>query len=151
MENSHDKAISVLNGLIETCKNGEIGFRDAAESVKSDHLRTLLGEFSQQRAQFAAQLQAEVARLGGKAEHSGTLAGSLHRGWMNVKAAVTGADDASIISECERGEDIAKAAYRDALEGSALPAELRELVERQSMQVKETHDRVRNLEVRLEK
>lgn len=151
MENSHDKAISVLNDLIETCKNGEEGFRHAAENVKSEHLRTLFGEFSQQRAQFAAQLQAEVQSLGGKAEHTSSVAGTLHQGWINVKAALTGRNEAAIVSECERGEDIAKAAYRRALEGSALPPQIRDLVDRQYLQVKDTHDRVRNLEVRLER
>lgn len=149
MENSHDKAISVLNDLIETCKNGQEGFLHAAEAVKSEHLKTLFGEFAEQRAQFAAQLQAEVTRLGGTPEDSSSMASALHRRWIDVKAAVTGGNEASIVSECERGEDIAKAAYRDALEGNALPVQLRELVERQSIQVKETHDRVRNLEIRL--
>lgn len=151
MENTHDKGISVLNDLIETCKDGQEGFRHAAEGVKSGHLKSLFSEFSDQRAQFAAQLQAEVGRLGGKPEHSSSVSGALHRGWLNLKAAVTGGDEGAIISECERGEDVAKAEYQKALENNALPPQTRELVERQYLQVKETHDRVRNLEVQIQR
>jgi uncharacterized protein (TIGR02284 family) len=147
MDNQNDKAISVLNDLIETCKDGQEGFRTAAEAVKDSHLRTLFNEFSQQRAQFAGQLQAEVTLLGQDPEKSGSVSGSLHRGWINLKSAVTGGSDAAIISECERGEDSAKTAYKDALEEN-LPANIRSIVERQYMQVKETHDRVRSLEVK---
>ena len=37
---SNDEVISTLNGLIQTCKDGEEGFRDAAENVKSVSLKT---------------------------------------------------------------------------------------------------------------
>src|SRR5688572_380431 len=113
---TNDKnAIAVLNELIEVCKDGENGFRVAAEGAKNSDLRSLFISYSAQRAAFAAELQREVERLGGKPEKSGSVAGAAHRGWIHLKEAVTGADEAAIISECERGEDAAKAAYEKAL------------------------------------
>ena len=50
---SNDKVISTLNGLIETCKDGQEGFQTAAEGVERSDLKTLFYEFSQQRAEFA--------------------------------------------------------------------------------------------------
>ena len=88
---SNDKSISVLNDLIETCKNGQEGFRQASEAVKDSHLKMIFGQFSQQRAQFAGELQQEVMRLGGDPEKSGSVAATLHRGWINLKSAITGA------------------------------------------------------------
>jgi uncharacterized protein (TIGR02284 family) len=145
MSIDNDEVISVLNDLIETCKDGQNGFRTAAEEVKSPELSTLFNSYSQQRAQFAAELQNEVQRLGGDAEDTGSTAAALHRGWMNIKSAVTGEDEGAVISECERGEDAAVSAYEEALE-SELPGNLRVIVERQFSEVQEAHDRIRSLE-----
>ena len=142
---SNDEVISTLNGLIETCRDGQNGFQTAAEGVKNSELKQLFYGYSQQRAQYVSELQDEVRRLGGDPETAGSLAASLHRGWMDIKSAVTGKDDNAIISECERGEDAAVSNYRDAL-GKDLPANVRSIVERQFASVKEAHDRIRSLE-----
>lgn len=146
MTESHDKAVSVLNDLIETCRDGENGFRKAAESVHDSGLKALFNRFSAQRQQFAQDLQAEVAFLGGKPQGSGSAAAAVHRGWMNIKRSITADDDASIIAECERGEDVAKASYRKALE-KELPANLRTKIQAQYLQVQDAHDQVRALEI----
>ena len=69
----------------------------------------------------------------------------VHRGWINIKSAVTGEDEAAVISECERGEDSAVEAYEEALE-TDLPNDVKVIVSRQFSQVKEAHDRIRSLE-----
>ncbi|HEX8457593.1 MAG TPA: PA2169 family four-helix-bundle protein [Pyrinomonadaceae bacterium] len=142
----NDNAISVLNNLIETCKDGQNGFQTAAEGIERSDIKSLFYEYSQQRAQFAGELQQEVRRLGGDPEQSGSVAATLHRGWINIKSAVTGADENAILAECERGEDSAVSNYKDALEDTHLPADLRAVIERQYAQVREAHDRIRNLE-----
>ena len=57
---------------------------------------------------------------------------------------MTGRDDNAILEECERGEDVAVKTYEEAL-GVGLPGNVEEVVRRQFAQVKEAHDRVRNL------
>ena len=142
---SNEEVISTLNNLIETCRDGQQGFQTAAAAVERGDLKQLFHTYSQQRAGFVGQLQDEVRRLGGDPENAGSVAATLHRGWIDLKAAVTGRDDAAILAECERGEDSAVANYRDAL-GVDLPANVRSIVERQFGEVKEAHDRVRSLE-----
>lgn len=137
-------AIATLNNLIQTCKDGEQGFRTAAEGVKDGQTRSMFLEFAQQRADMARELQQEVRTLGGDPEKSGSVSGTAHRGWMNIKSAVTG-DDLSIIAEAERGEDIAVKAYEEAL-GSGLPPTTLAVVRLQATRVREAHDRVRDLE-----
>jgi uncharacterized protein (TIGR02284 family) len=141
----NDNVISTLNNLIETCKDGQEGFRQAAEGVRNAELKTLFLTYAQQRAQFAGELQNEVLRTGGDPETTSSTAGALHRGWINIKSAVTGEDEGAVITECERGEDSAVSNYEAALKGE-LPNNLRALVERQFAQVKEAHDRIRALE-----
>ena len=141
--------ISTLNNLIETCKDGEQGFRKDAENVKRSDLRTLFSEYATQRSQFASELQMEVTRLGGDAEKSGSVSGALHRGWMNVKGAVTSKDDHSILEEAERGEDSAVKNYQEAL-GEDLPRDLRAIVEKQYQWIQQAHQRIRSLRDNLE-
>lgn len=145
MATDNDDTISTLNNLIETCKDGENGFRTASDGVKNQELKTLFLTYSQQRAQFASELQAEVRRLGGDPEKAGSVAATLHRGWINIKSTVTGEDEGAVISECERGEDSAVRNYQDALKEN-LPTELQTTIQRQYTQVKEAHDRIRALE-----
>src|SRR5437868_95738 len=101
---STDDTISTLNGLIQTCKDGEEGFRQAAEGAQTARLKSLFYEFSQQRATFCTELQTLVRSLGGDPEHEGSFSGAMHRGWMDIKTAVMGKDDKAILNECERGE-----------------------------------------------
>src|SRR6202000_978489 len=82
----------------------------------------------------AAELQAEVRKLGGDPETSTSVSGDLHRRWVDVKALFTGKGEEAVLNEAERGEDHAKKAYREALEKLAkyeTPMNLRDLVERQ--------------------
>jgi uncharacterized protein (TIGR02284 family) len=136
--------ISTLNDLIETSKDGENGFRACADGVKDTQLKSIFEEAARRCAQGAAELAGKVRALGGSPESSGSVSGSLHRGWVNIKSTVTGMDDAAILAECERGEDVAKKSYENALKKD-LPAEIRSTVERQYQGVRENHDRVRNL------
>ena len=141
---SNSDVISTLNGLIETCKDGQNGFKEAAEGVERSDLKSLFYEFSQQRSQFAGELQSLVQSLGGDPENSGSVAAALHRGWINIKSVVTGKDEGAILNECERGEDSAKGTYKDALE-QALPANIMETVQNHYVAVQAAHDRVKAL------
>jgi uncharacterized protein (TIGR02284 family) len=140
-----DKTISTLNGLIETLKDGEHGFKTAAEGLQDAQTKSLFQQYSRQRAEMSRELQAEVRRLGGDPEKSGSVSGAAHRGWINIKSVVTGRDDGSIIAEAERGEDSAKKMYEEALREPLAPQTLA-LVREQSMKVHDAHDRVRALE-----
>lgn len=141
----NDNQISVLNNLIETCKDGELGFRTAAEGLKSADIKAKFLDYSRQRAEMVRELQAEVRRLGGDPEKSGSVSGSLHRGWLDIKSVITGKDDHAIVAEAERGEDVAKSVYESALNETLLPASARTIVQQQAAKVRLAHDQVRDL------
>ena len=136
---------SVLNELIETSRDGEKGFRTAAEDTKNAELKDIFLKRAEDCAKGASQLQQLVAKRGEKPEEGGSVAGAMHRGWVNLKATLTGRDDVAILEECERGEDVAKAKYRKALEDDDLPADARQVVQRQYEGVLRNHDQVRAL------
>ena len=123
-------ATSILNDLIETLKDGQEGFRTAAEDVQSSDLKSLFSQYSLQRGQFVEELQSVARTLGeNQPESQSSVAGALHRGWIDLKSAVLSKDEHAILAECERGEDSAVAEFQKALESNALPATAREKVE----------------------
>ena len=139
------KENTVLNNLIETLKDGQEGFKQAAESVRNPALKSLFSEYSQQRSRFATSLQAEARKLEEeKPETSSSATGALHRGWINLKSAITGGDEHAILAECERGEDSAVEEYKKALDDGLSPS-AQELVSRQFAEIKAAHDRIRSL------
>ena len=139
------EAISTLNSLIETLKDGQEGFRQASEAVKDSQLKTLFSEFSLQRSKFAGELQSHAIQMGeSNPEDSSSTAGALHRAWINMKSAITSQDDHAILAECERGEDSALAEYKKAMEAE-LPSPARDIISRQYTDVKAAHDRVKAL------
>lgn len=141
---TNKEAVSVMNALIETCRDGEQGFTAAAARADSADLKQLFSTLATQRKTFTHDLEVEIERIGGTPADMGHAAGLAHRGWMAVKAAVSADDDQSILDECERGEDYAKKAYADAL-GKTLPSDVRPLVMRQADDVRSAHDKVRDL------
>jgi uncharacterized protein (TIGR02284 family) len=139
-----DDVIGTLNGLIVISRDGEWGFQTAADGVSSAELKGVFEEAARRCALGAQQLQKKVRALGGDPELGGSMSGSVHRGWVNLKSALTGIDELAVLDECERGEDVAKAAYARALRAE-LPLDVRSLVEGQYLGLKQNHDRVRDL------
>jgi uncharacterized protein (TIGR02284 family) len=135
---------SVLNGLIETCKDGETGFRTAAEKVKEPSLKALFLKYSSQRAGYVQELTSLVSSMGEKPAESGHIAASLHRGWMGLKEALSKDEDTALINEAEAGEDAAMKAYREAVAAN-LPAAASALVQKQFSGVQEAHGIMRDL------
>ena len=102
--NEAKEITSTINNLIETLKDGQEGFKQAAQGVKDPQLKSLFTDYSLQRSRFATELQSEARVLGeSEPETSSSAAGALHRAWINLKSAVTKGDDHAILAECERG------------------------------------------------
>lgn len=139
-----EETIDHLNHLISVARNGEEGYRHAAEHVKDDHFQTVFADYAKQRARFVRELQDEVQRLGGTAADAGTVGAAVHRGWLDVKAALTGGDAASVIAACETGEDSAEADYERVV-NIGISGETRAIVEKQWNKIKEAHHRLLNL------
>lgn len=144
MANDTGDIRSTLNNLIETLKDGEEGFRTAAEQVKDTSLRSQFQTWAGERARFASELQSEVTSIGGEPSTSGSTEGAIHRGWIGLKSAVTGNDDHAVLVEAERGEDSALSNFREALTKD-FPGDIRRVIERQYREIQTTHNQVRTL------
>lgn len=138
----NDEVVEVLNDLIDTCRDGERGFRTSAEQAEAGELQSFLARRATDCATAATELEQAVRSFGGEPRDGGTVAGALHRGWVAIKSALSSNDDKAVLVECERGEDVALAQYRKALE-KPLPSAVRALVERQANGAQRNHDEVK--------
>ena len=136
-----------LKNLIQILHDGRDGYRQAAEQVKEPSVQHLFETLAIQRAQFAGELEPLLAEAGedDAQDQGGTVSGAVHRGWIDLKAALTKQDVHSILEEVERGEDSAKKAYRDALDEADLSEDVRSVIQRQSTEVLKAHDEIRDL------
>ncbi|PTR10644.1 uncharacterized protein (TIGR02284 family) [Nitrosospira sp. Nsp5] len=138
------KIVSVLNGLIEISRDGAEGFRTCAEDVDDAALKLYFRNRAESCEKAIHELNTEVRRHGGDPDPDGTLTGTLHRAWVNLKTAIISQDNLTVLEECERGEAAAVVAYENALR-EELPGELRALIDTQLDGAKRNHDRVRQM------
>ena len=129
----------VLTSLISTLQDSQKGFADIGEHVKDDQLKRFFLSESLKRANFRAELENELHRLGERdVNESGSAVAAIHRTWGDLKAKLGGGDH-TFLETAEQGEDEAKKAYKDALEQD-LPLPIRELLSTQQADVLSSHD-----------
>lgn len=139
-----NNAVSVLEELIQTCKDGQKGYQEAASKVKRNDLKTFFNEQSLERSRFAGELEADLIRLGKPDKKvSGSVAGTLHRAWIDTKVGL-GGGDTTILEWLEQGEDRAKDAYQKAVTAD-LPENIAQTVRRQAASVQAAHDQVKSM------
>ena len=144
MKVASEQTVRDLNKLIQVCVDGELGYRTAARSVSSSKLRTIFVDYAIRRSQFAEQLRAEVEREGGNAEETGSIAASLHRGWITLASSVSHGDTGAIVTACVTGEDAARGSY-EAVLSSGISGDTRALVENQWKAIERAQQEMQHL------
>jgi len=140
--NDRQEVINLLQDLAQLCRDGQEGYRNSAEQVKAPELRKFFNEQSLQRGSFAGEIEQEIQRLGeADPKRSGTVAGSVHRAWINLKAAL-GGGDLAILNSVESGEDAAKEDYEKAF-AEDLPESVQLILRKQYQSVLAAHDFVK--------
>lgn len=138
-----------INELIEKNNDAYKGFDKAADKAENHRLKSFLNQQSSQRKQFAQELTNELrtADPDFKADDDGSVTGSLHRTWMDVKSALSGDNDEAILEECLRGEKAARDEYKEALdENHTLPSKLQSILKDHLSEINSTLSRVSRLE-----
>lgn len=139
---TNEKVESTLKELIETLRDGHQGFTELGHRLQDNTAKRFFLEETQVRAQYAAELENELHRLGVKDVKVGTSATSkVHRVWAELKSKMGGGDHA-LLDTAEQGEDVAKKAYADALKVE-LPTPLRQVLTTQQEHVQMSHDKVK--------
>src|SRR6185295_4158411 len=95
----HDDVIDVLNDLIETCKDGEYGFKACAEHAKRPDLKSVFLQRADDCLGAAQELAEQIRGLGGKPDDGGSAMGAVERGWLALRAKLSTYDDKAVLEE----------------------------------------------------
>jgi uncharacterized protein (TIGR02284 family) len=144
MSGDQKDVIDALQDLVECSLDGEYGFRTCAEHAKRQDLKSMFLQRADDCRRGAQELNEIIRACGGSTTEHGSAAGSMHRGWVAVKSALSTYDDKAILEEAERGEDNAKARYMKALK-VPMPPSIKMAVEHQMQGVQRNHDQVKML------
>lgn len=147
MQATTTETIETLNDLVVINNDRIVGYERALEetSAVDTDLKSLFTNMIDESRKIRLDLAGEVQSLGGEFEAGTTTAGKLYRAWMDVKAVFTGSDRYTVLANCERGEDAAQAAYKDALAESHIPGYIRTMLEAQKQMLRASHDKVKAL------
>ncbi len=141
--NKNAELEKVVKNVINILQDGQKGFADLGEHLKDDTIKRYFLAESLKRAAFRGELENELHRHGVHDVHEeGTVSGSLHRTWGDLKTKVFGTDDHDILATAEQGEDQAKKVYADAL-AQELPLPLHQLLSEQNAHILNSHDYVK--------
>lgn len=148
METINSASVEILNDLIQINNDRIAGYQRAIDEAKEgdSDLKTLFASMIQESQQYRQELTEQITALGGNIDTGTTNSGKIYRAWMDVKAMFTGSDRKSVLENCEFGEDAAQKAYNTALApDSSLAVNCKELVMRQQMSLKASHDKIKAL------
>ena len=131
---------AALSALVETCRDGELGFHAAAASIVDPPLRQLCESYADQRAGFRRELGWELARLG-----LGPVATDPVALASDVAIWSVGPDESATLGDLARRDAAAEATYRDALD-RGIPRPMTETVQRQHNMVRDALKHLGQLE-----
>ena len=136
---------ALLNELVETLTDGQKGYADAMTDVEDANLKDTFRKYAAQRAEYLTEIEDQMFKLNLTPDESGSATATVHRAWIDLKAAITSKDSKAVLTECERGEDYAVKAYQTALKAQGLPGTLQGVIEKQYQGVQAAHDKIKGL------
>ncbi len=133
MERTDRNAVESLDRLCVILDAGEKGYAVAAANVNNRALKMLFKGYARQRAEYKQELRNEIERLGGGTHSLVAVLAAIHRGRINIFAALTIGEEKRervVMKEVLIGERAALRTYERVID-SGLPARLNEIVRRQ--------------------
>lgn len=141
---TRQQTVKVLSYLYRIVEASEKGYAAAAANVNHRGVKYLFKSYAQQRAKFKSEVLAAIQNLGSHIKPRPSIRGVIHRGRINILAAMTIGDEnveKAVLGEVVLGEKAAAKAYKKTLEKD-LPPETREMIARQFEAVRRVIDEV---------
>jgi uncharacterized protein (TIGR02284 family) len=137
-----------LNELIEITRDGQTFYTDAVARVTNPHLKSVFRALIDVKAKMISALAEHVRARGMKPSTHGTLAGSFHKLYGEVRAKLSAQSSAAYVAQLEAAEDRLLIAFEQAAD-DADDADLRRIIALHLPKVRLCHDEMRNLKVAL--
>jgi uncharacterized protein (TIGR02284 family) len=141
------KTEEYLNNLLQKTYDAQRGYANAAEVTNHVDLKRWFAKQGARRTQYAAALSNEMKGMNETPEFDGSFKGDMHRGWMNIKAALSSNKDEAVLEECLRGEKAAIDEYTEVLSHKdKLPQTVTSILQAQRDEIKSTLNTIKRLE-----
>ncbi|MFD2565122.1 ferritin-like domain-containing protein [Aquimarina rubra] len=135
-----------LNDLLEKTYDAEKGFKKAAENVKHSSLKNYFNQKAQERYDFGHELKNEIKAFGQDVDKGGSMTGSAHRAWMDVKSFLSSDNEESMLEEAIRGEKASVEEYNDVLSETSLPTSTQSILAKQKQTIENGLSTIKRLE-----
>ncbi|WP_146396609.1 PA2169 family four-helix-bundle protein [Pseudobythopirellula maris] len=139
-----DETLSKLRELRRLNVDSAKGFEECAAIVKNPTLKDAFTGIARDRREQAEVLATQIEWNDGPEEEDGSYLAAAHRAWLSVRDACTSDSMGTALEEAERGEDVIKDAYEEALK-DVVGTPAHDLIAQQHESVKRIHDKVRDL------
>jgi len=100
LQNDVDK----LNYLLRMEHNSVRGYEHAIDNVSDENLKARFKEYRQAHSERGTRISNMITSLNGQPETDGSLAGALHRNWVDLKTAVANDDSEAVMEAVVFGE-----------------------------------------------
>ncbi|GAA4106911.1 hypothetical protein GCM10022393_01660 [Aquimarina addita] len=135
-----------LNELLEKTYDAEKGFKKAAENVDNIPLKSYFENKAQERYDFGHELKTEIKAFGQDVDKGGSITGSAHRAWMDVKSFFSADNEESMLEEAIRGEKASVDEYQDVLKETSLPSSTASILSNQMNKIQGGLTKIKRLE-----
>lgn len=135
-----------LNNLLEKTYDAEKGFKNAAENVENNSLKSYFNQKAQERYDFGHELKGEIKSFNQDVDKGGSLVGDAHRAWMDVKKIFTSDNEESMLEEAIRGEKSSVEEYNEVLNETSLPLSTKNVLEKQKTIIENGLSNIKSLE-----
>jgi uncharacterized protein (TIGR02284 family) len=140
----NSETVAEIKDLVQSNIDSRDGLHLAADLAEDFRLKITFEQTALEHEQQADELARYIPWQGGAGRPEGSVAASVHRAWMNLKAKLTGNDGYMLLSEAEAAEDAIRDAYEIALAETREGA-VHDTLARHHAAVQASHDRIKHL------
>ncbi len=135
MENN--KIVTLLNDLLTKNYDAEKGYRDAAEKMDLNTLKSYFVEQAEKRYSFGNELKHLVSKYGGIPDEAANETNNFYQTWTAVVDTFTKGGK-GIYSECIRIEEAFSTEFSEILMDELIPMDTKQLIRKQKRAIDET-------------
>lgn len=135
-----------LNDLLEKTYDAEKGFKKGAENVESQALKNYFKTKADERYDFGHELKTEIKAFNQEVDKGGSITGSAHRTWMDIKGFLSLDNEESMLEEAIRGEKAAINEYQEIINDASLPSTTKAILVAQKNKIENGLKNIKSLE-----
>jgi len=138
------KNANTVKEIVQIARDGLEFYQDAATEVKSERLKAVFSRMANHKRQLITALSTNLALNDEEVPTDGTMAGSIRKGYAEVRTMLGADEDKTYVTQLEETEDRLLHHFEDALKDCD-DVTVKALLQQHYPQVRACHDEMRAL------